>query len=146
MLDFSMMDPWRRQLVHNRDANVWQRSAPRDPVIARGPFDCDAGCVFNLSSAPVIVGDEVWLYYTGLTTTHGGTTPPKRGSIALAKWRLDGFELSAPTTTESPKILSSERYRNFCRSSRGELIRIKAMESDKSRHRNGGPTWAHLSP
>ena len=79
------------QLVTSRDGLTWQRTDERVPVIATGPHAYDKGCIMNVSSTPVIVGDEVWYYYTGLSTTHGGKVPEKYASIALAKWRLDGF-------------------------------------------------------
>ena len=36
-------------------------------------------------------GNELWLYYTAITTTHGGYAPKKKIASALAKWRLDGL-------------------------------------------------------
>jgi hypothetical protein len=39
----------------------------------------------------VAVGDEVWIYYTAITTTHGGYVPRKRVTIGRASWRLDGW-------------------------------------------------------
>lgn len=79
------------QLVHSRDGRNWSRCEDRFPVIPNGPCPYDAGCILGVANGPVIVGDEYWLYYTAITTTHGGALPEKRVSIALAKWRLDGF-------------------------------------------------------
>ena len=79
------------QLVHSRDGRTWQRCSDRSPVIANGPYAYDAGCILGVANSPVVVGDEVWLYYTAITTTHGGYLPEKVITIALAKWRLDGF-------------------------------------------------------
>ena len=33
----------------------------------------------------------MWMYYTAMTTTHGGYLPEKEMSIARASWRLDGM-------------------------------------------------------
>ena len=79
------------QLVHSRDGRAWERCEDRSPVIPNGPYAYDAGCILGVANMPVIVNDDVWLYYTAITTTHGGFTPGKRISIALAKWRRDGF-------------------------------------------------------
>lgn len=79
------------QLVHSRDGRAWSRCEDRAPVIPNGPHAYDAGCVLGVANSPVIVGDEVWLYYTAITTPHGGALPAKQVSIALARWRLDGF-------------------------------------------------------
>ena len=38
-------------------------------VIPRGPHAYDAGSILGLSSIPVIADDQMWLYYTAMTTT-----------------------------------------------------------------------------
>lgn len=88
------------QLVHSRDGRAWERCEDRSPVIPNGPHAYDAGCILGVANGVVTVGDEVWTYYTAITTTHGGFIPEKRVTIALAKWRLDGFvSLDAGTET-----------------------------------------------
>lgn len=79
------------QLIHSRDGRKWSRAHPRMPVIANGPYDYDAGTILHIANNPVIVGDEIWLYYTAINTTHGGPLPPKHISIALAKWPVGRF-------------------------------------------------------
>ncbi len=79
------------QLVHSRDGRHWHRCSDRSPVIALGPHAYDAGSIFGLCNSPVIVGDEMWMYYTAVTTPHGGLAPEKSQSIARAAWRLDGL-------------------------------------------------------
>jgi hypothetical protein len=79
------------QLVHSRDGRQWHRCDDRSPMIPTGPHAYDAGCVLGVINGPVVVGDELWLYYTAITTTHGGYVPRKKITIALAKWRLDGL-------------------------------------------------------
>ncbi len=79
------------RLAYSRDGLEWKRCEDRSPVIPNGPHAYDRGCILGVSTAPVFVDDEVWLYYTAITTTHGGFLPEKRITIALAKWRRDGF-------------------------------------------------------
>lgn len=79
------------QLVTSRDGRHWHRCSDRSPVIPLGPHAYDAGSIFGLCNAPVIVGDEMWMYYTASTTPHGGLAPEKEQSIALATWRIDGL-------------------------------------------------------
>lgn len=79
------------QLVHSRDGRAWERCEDRSPVIPNGPQAYDAGCILGVANGVIPVGDEIWTYYTAITTTHGGAIPEKRVTIALAKWRLDGF-------------------------------------------------------
>ncbi|OAM87775.1 hypothetical protein OH491_08485 [Termitidicoccus mucosus] len=81
--------PIEGQLITSRDGLEWRRMEVREPVIPSGKeFDVS---VLDVATQPLIVGDEVWMYYTGITTTHGGPTPPKELAVCLAKWRLDGF-------------------------------------------------------
>ena len=81
--------PMEGQLIVSRDGLAWNRMAERNPVIPSGrEFDQS---VMNVATAPILMGDEVWHYYTGINTTHGGPLPPKRIAVCLAKWRLDGF-------------------------------------------------------
>jgi hypothetical protein len=79
------------QLVHSRDGRIWERCSDRSPVIPLGPYGYDSGSILGVCNSPVIVGDEMWMYYTAMTTTHGGYLPEKEFSIARASWRLDGM-------------------------------------------------------
>ena len=84
--------PIEAQLVHSRDGRDWHRFEDRSPIIPRGKKGSfDAGCILCSADRPVITNDEVWHYYTGVNTTHGGSMPPKRLGIGRAAWRLDGF-------------------------------------------------------
>ena len=78
------------ELTHSRDGYTWNRFEDRSPIIPNGPHDWDAGTILGISN-PIVVGDEVWVYYTGINTTHGGSLPEKRAVIGRADWRLDGF-------------------------------------------------------
>jgi hypothetical protein len=79
------------QLVHSRDGRDWKRLDDRSPVIPNGPRDYDAGCILGVTNTPILTDDEVWMYYSAITTTHGGYIPKKQISIARAAWRLDGW-------------------------------------------------------
>jgi hypothetical protein len=79
------------QLVRSRDGRTWRRFEDRAPVIANGPHEYDLGCILGLANLPVVAGDEMWMYYTAINTTHGGALPEKQVSIARAAWRLDGW-------------------------------------------------------
>lgn len=79
------------QLVHSRDGREWHRCSDRSPVIPLGPHPYDSGSILGLCNAPVIHDDQIWIYYTAMTTTHGGPLPEKVLSIARASWRIDGM-------------------------------------------------------
>jgi hypothetical protein len=79
------------QLVHSRDARHWSRCDDRSPVIPRGPHPYDAGSILGVSNIPIIHNDQMWIYYTAMTTPHGGALPEKKMSVGRAAWRLDGM-------------------------------------------------------
>ena len=101
--------PMDVQLVASRDGEAWTRVAKRQPVLplaAAGAFDSG---MITTCSAPLVVGDEIRLYYGGIAYTHanqdwylpgpvaarmrlfreGKADPP--AALGLATWRLDGF-------------------------------------------------------
>lgn len=79
-------------LITSSDGVSWQRSEPREPIIPRGqPGTFDGGSILGVSSTAMHIGDETWVYYTAMTTTHGAPMPPKRLSIGRAEWRRHGF-------------------------------------------------------
>ncbi len=82
--------PVYTELVYSYDGADWRRFPERTAIIPNGPSSWDAGCILGVSN-PVIAGDEVWAYYTGINTTHGGAMPPKKCVIGRAAWRRDGF-------------------------------------------------------
>ena len=86
----------------SKDLSNWQRVGDRRPVIARGlPGSWDSGFL-TAADAPIIVGDELWMYFgasnvsqqheinqhnTGPLFKHGDIL----NGIGLARMRLDGF-------------------------------------------------------
>ena len=83
--------PLNAQLAYSRDGETWQRAFSREPIIRERPvgnFDRSVGAVVN---RPLVMDDEIWVYYTGSNVTHGIDYPPGYLSIGLAKFRRDGF-------------------------------------------------------
>jgi hypothetical protein len=72
----------------------WQKLANQATFIPGGRHgkDWDWGQIYTYQK-PIVVGDEIWIYYTGLSNRHWasyhGDTP--RSGIGLATLRLDGF-------------------------------------------------------
>ena len=108
------------QLATSTDGRTWQRTVPRVAIIPRGaPGTFDGGAILGVSSTCVHVGDKTWVYYTGLTTTHGGPMPPKRLSIgrglsgagtgssrsmpqAKAAWKRSRYDSAAHPSSSTP--------------------------------------------
>ncbi len=96
------------QLVHSRDGRTWSRCSDRTPIIPLGPHSYDSGTILGLCNSPVIVGDEMWMYYTAMTTSHAGTLPKKELSIARAAWRIDG--MVSLQAKESPGVIETVSF------------------------------------
>ena len=86
------------ELTSSRDLLHWQRVGKREILIPPGkPGNWDAGRLYTVNR-PIIVGDEIWIYYGGFETSHGGQyhsadwkATHRSSGIGLAKLRLDGW-------------------------------------------------------
>lgn len=90
------------QLAISRDLEHWQRVADRQPFLETSPLGAGAYDIQTMigPTAPVVRGDELWFYYTGIKNyafiTSGGEPGyddylPGKGAICLAVLRRDGF-------------------------------------------------------
>ena len=81
--------PMDTQLAVSRDGVVWERAGDRVPFIPNGPpGSMDMGEIYT-ALAPVVMGDELWFYYSAGDGDHGAVGTA--GVLCLAKLRLDGF-------------------------------------------------------
>ena len=104
------------QLAFSRDNRNWVRAGNRDVFIPNSSTkgDYDYGMVWNILQHPIVVGDEIFIYYNGCSGYHYAwwhRKDPKPwvqgGVIALAKLRLDGFvsvDASSPGTLTTKKM------------------------------------------
>ncbi|PYV12812.1 MAG: hypothetical protein DMG07_16255 [Acidobacteria bacterium] len=79
------------ELATSRDLLRWQRSAERARFLPPSPVGgktYDTGELLA-ANAPIRIGNELWLYYSGLKSR--SDPPPDDGAICLAKLRVDGF-------------------------------------------------------
>jgi len=77
------------QIAFSDDAVKWHRPSERKPLIARvGGSDLHA--TYAACSAPLEMGDEVWIYYSEQNSSHPTRVDPK-SQIRAAAWRRDGF-------------------------------------------------------
>jgi hypothetical protein len=97
------------QLVCSRDLKTFKRLGNRQTFIGPSPVGQGAYDLTQLlgPSAPVVRGDELWFYYTGIKYR----TPPKdadrdAGAICLAVLRRDGF-ISLDAGTNNGMILTN---------------------------------------
>ena len=78
-------DVW---LACSRDSFHWERLRTR-PFLPLGPEGGWEWGVISLVQAPMLVNDELWVYYTGVDGLHDDQG--KSTCLGLAKLRLDGF-------------------------------------------------------
>ncbi|MGC8862150.1 MAG: hypothetical protein ACP5R5_05155, partial [Armatimonadota bacterium] len=78
------------QLAWSWDLINWTRTPRREPFIGNGPYkQFDCGLAFT-AREPIVMGDELWFYYTGWDQIHEDYQGIK-SAVGLAKLRLDGF-------------------------------------------------------
>jgi hypothetical protein len=82
--------PVHLQLVGTRDLVRWNRLGERMPLLSPGDVGQWDGGVIYPCNRPLMVGNEIWLYYGGCNQGHG-TDRETTGAIGLATWRRDGF-------------------------------------------------------
>jgi len=78
------------QLAWSWDLINWTRTADRRPFIPNSPvkaFDCG---FIGVAREPVVMGDELWFYYSGWDQVHEDYRG-LRSAVGLATLRLDGF-------------------------------------------------------
>jgi hypothetical protein len=104
------------QLAISRDLEHWQRVADRQPFLEASPLGAGAYDIQTIigPSAPVVRGDELWFYYTGIKNyafISSGDEPgyddyyPDKGAVCLAVLRRDGF-VSLRAVEKSGTILT----------------------------------------
>lgn len=78
------------QLAWSWDLINWTRTPERKPFIPNSPvkaFDCG---FIGICREPVVMGDELWFYYSGWDQVHEDYKG-LRAAVGLAVLRLDGF-------------------------------------------------------
>ena len=82
------------QLICSRDLRTWMRLGDRATFIGPSPIGHGAYDLTQLlpPSAPVVRGDELWFYYTGIKyRVLPPDADPNMGAVCLAVLRRDGF-------------------------------------------------------
>lgn len=124
------------QLTFSRDNRNWIRAGDRKTFLPNStmPGDYDYGTIYVMNR-PIIVGDEIWIYYTGISGLHWGASRGEimEGVACLAKLRLDGFvSLDAPSkgtfTTKTITTTGDKLYINA--DARYGSIKVEILSAD----------------
>ena len=84
------------ELIYSRDGLNWKRMPRRKPVLDVGPNGSwDRTNQSPAIGSPIVVGERMYMYYSGDTRYHGpykgGDLGEVHGQIGLGTLRLDGF-------------------------------------------------------
>ncbi len=80
------------ELVTSRDGLHWKRVADRELFIRTGPkgtFDSHLIMGVSIGADPVVVGDEIWIYYSGWDGGHAAWK--RNAAIGVVRLRSDGW-------------------------------------------------------
>ena len=135
--------PGELQLAVSRDLRHWERPF-RTPCLTRGkPGEWDGG-FFVTQSRALQVEDEVWLYYSASTYTHGtpclyraentGRHTTHNSSIGLAIWDRDRFvsadaSSDGGTLTTVPVMFTGNRLELNARTTPEGLITVSLLDA-----------------
>ena len=124
------------QLAASRDGIAWERIGGRKPFIPNGPpGSIDAGEIWT-ALEPVVMGDELWFYYSSGASEHGVTG--RSGPICLAKLRLDGF-VSVDAGDETGTLVTKPFRCAGARlginaAARGGMVGVAVLDEDGIQH------------
>ncbi len=122
------------EMVSSRDGMHFLREeGDRPPVLDIGKFRTfDHGMV--IAPPPLVVGDEIWLYYTGYDDLHDFL--PFHSCIGLAKLRKDGF--ASLDADEAPGEVLTKKFADVGRTlqvnynARGGWLRVEVLDADNA--------------
>ena len=115
----------------------WGRIAREATVLPYGEHgqDWDWGSVYAFQP-PLVIGDEIWIYYLGSTTRHGGVRhhgDSESSGIGLARLRLDGFvaveAADRGTLTTRPLVFIGDEL-EVNADAEGGTIRVEVLGPD----------------
>ena len=126
-------------LIYSPDGIAWKRLPVREPFIPCGPAGSfEAGTIYSAGDRPVIVGDEVWFYYFGVSYTHGNAEPvhslENYSGIGLAKLPRDRYVgwlagTATGTLLTKPLVFSGKEMHLNLDASRGE-VRVALLDAE----------------
>jgi hypothetical protein len=127
------------ELLSSHDLIDWQHAGERQPILEDSPTEGDPYDLQTiLPSSPVIRGNEIWFYYTGLRKyAIRSEELSDIGAICLAKLRLDGFVsltagAAAGTVVTKPLLLGSGSLHLNVDAAAGE-VRAEIVDADAQR-------------
>ena len=137
------------QFATSRNGRHWDRLF-RSPLVPTGEKGAwDYGMVNTANTPPVRVGDELWIYYTGIFHTHG--QPPRGGGVGLATIRADGFVSvdageKPGTLVTRPVTLGGTTLLVNAAVAAGGYLKVELRDTAGNRSKTTASPNAHRSP
>lgn len=79
-------------LLTSRDGHSWYRPSPREPWLRHGLDGAATSGMLFANPWPIVIGDEVWIYYNGTSRRHDQSgASAQRTGLFRARLRRDGF-------------------------------------------------------
>ena len=129
------MDTVDIQLAYSRDGRTWHRAGDRQVFLPLGGREDDFDrSMLYIMQKPLVVKDEIWVYYIGFSGLHWATNRKEvqGGAVGLAKLRLDGFvsiDAGDGVFTTRPLRMSGDRLILNADASQGS-IRVEILGED----------------
>jgi len=137
------------ELVWSPDTATWHRIDSGTPLIPNSetPGDYDWGCVYA-AAYPVVIGNEIRLYYGASNGTHNGW---RDGFLALATLRPHGFagyepaDAARPAVVETEPVVCSGKVLRVTADARGGSVRATVLDADGTPVAVGQPVAADVT-
>ena len=132
--DWDLVDT---ELAISLDTEKWSRVAPGTPVIPRGQgtyptgaYDC--GCIY--ASPPIVVDDQIWLYYGGSNGPHNGfrESSLNLASLPIDRWAGYSAGPSGGCVTTTALVLDHHTFSLNVATSQAGSVRAAILTDDGS--------------
>lgn len=120
------------QLAFSHDGFQWFRQPERTSAIARSNA-ADLFPTYVMTTAPLELGDELWVYYSEANGSHP-RWPKKDGvsQIRAATWRKDGFVsmecADKGTLITPPLVFEGKNVRVNCSTQQSGSVRVALLD------------------
>jgi len=125
------------QLATSRDGVHWNRAPGRKPFIRLGPQGSFWSKQIWSEGNAIRVGDELWMYFTGLDVPHNSlqSVLPSNGAKSRAVLRLDGFisadvDYHGGEMTTRPLIFSGSKLQLNLATGAGGFVKVEIQDED----------------
>ncbi len=136
-IDGYYIGPVYSEIVSSHDGINWIREeGDRPPMLPLGPNNAwDDGQLYT-ARAPILVGDQLYVYYGACNGVHGTATRQLSCAIGLATLRRDGFAsldaASTPGTVTTHPLVSAGGMLHVNYSTSGGSLAVEVLDENQN--------------